>query len=444
MGELDRFKGTQNPYNILGFKENPFSIAPLFEEFRNKELSEKDEKLLVLPEKLKRELSILLRMKGRRVMSYGEFGVGKTTFINFLMYLFFHYHKKFSTKIIVTEENLKKAANELLFSLCSDIIDIIKDTSLKKPRDAVRKIIIDLRHKDFLFDALAKLIGEYEERRGKIKQKEYGIGGKVEPAGVGAEIKYSAGAETITSIKSYVDTIPMKKIEDYLNNFADIVNKLGYNEVVIGIDEADHLPNIGEFLKLIIRSRLIFFAPGYSFLVAGSPEIARYTEEMGRVFDKLLFFGFSTKKFIQQVFQKRITALNPSLQLSDIFEESVIDEIYSYSQGALKYALRLAENAIDECVASKERKVRKSHVVETIKKDEIKEMLDENEKKILTALTKLGKSSSSNKELQRLSNLSRPSLHRILKGMLKRGLVRRHKEGKTDFYSPTLAYKKPL
>lgn len=443
MGEFDKFKRTTNPYTIVGLAENPFNVSPLFERFRDKKLCIKDEKLFVLPEKLERELEILLSLKDRRVLPCGAYGVGKTTFLNFLMYLSFHYHKRFPTKIIITSENVEKASNELLFTLCIDIIDIIKQIAFTRPMNALRRLVVSLKHRDYLFDTLGRVIGSYEEEESRAKKRIGKIEAKFEPGGIGADYERLSENTLITSIKSFVESLPMKKIGEYLDSFALIVKELGYEEILITIDEADHLPNIDEFLSLVTRSRLIFFTSGYSFLVAGSPEIAHHTKVMGTVFDKTLFLEPCSREFLKEVFNKRINALNSSIRINNLFEKDTVDEIYSYSQGILKYAIRLAENSLDECITRREKKVTRRHIMDAIGKgqNEIKKMLSTTEMGVLSLLSEVGESSPSTKTLQNSSGMSRSSLYRILESLAEKGFVRRRKEGKKIYYAILPAYK---
>ena len=66
MNVFDRLRKNCNQYDILGLKENPFSISPLFRNFRDKNICEKEEPLFVLSPDQEEMFQILPVLKDKR------------------------------------------------------------------------------------------------------------------------------------------------------------------------------------------------------------------------------------------------------------------------------------------------------------------------------------------------------------------------------------------
>ena len=147
---LENLKTRENRYKSLGLKENPFKIVPLFRDFHNRELCEYHEKLLVIPTELEKTMQILPIMADRRALIYGCYGVGKTSLADLILYLSYHYHKRFCIRTIVTEDNVARSINEVLLTLCFEIMEEIQRKTLKKPIEFIKKYFIDQRHGDLL------------------------------------------------------------------------------------------------------------------------------------------------------------------------------------------------------------------------------------------------------------------------------------------------------
>lgn len=76
-------KKSKNPYECFNLKGNPFSIAPLFRNFKDANECELEENLFILPPKLEMDLEILLDTEDQRILIYGFYGIGKTSFADF-------------------------------------------------------------------------------------------------------------------------------------------------------------------------------------------------------------------------------------------------------------------------------------------------------------------------------------------------------------------------
>ena len=167
-----------NPHSVMQLKANPFSISPLFKDFKDQAECAREEKLLVLPPDLRREMKMLLLGKNQRALIHGLYGVGKTSIVDFVLYLAYNFHKRFCVRTVVTEDNVDKAINEVLLSLCFEILAEINSKDARHPLELFRKWVAEKKFSDGLWNNLLKLTGRYTEtvetqknsgKKGKIK-----------------------------------------------------------------------------------------------------------------------------------------------------------------------------------------------------------------------------------------------------------------------------------
>lgn len=429
-------------YQKFKLQNNPFDITPLFRDFRDKEACEKDEDIFILPPELVKEVHILKEMKNKRVLVYGLYGNGKTTFVDFILYLAYHFHHRFCTRMIITQDNVRKSINEILTSLCFDIIAEIGTRSLKKPLQAIVKWLAQRKFHDFLIENVLRLLGSYTESQEISESKQ-----TKKKAGISLGVlRLGADSDQITTIRkniqSYVETLSLRQVGEYLAEFFRMSQFLGYEEIVIFLDEADHLSKIDEFLAMLTRSREILFTKGYSFFVAGSPEIAKYSEALGTIFDKLIFIQSASWQEFLQTLQIRIQVQNPSISEQEIFEADGLNFIFEASKGVRKSFLRLAENAFDEALVSNANQVNllHCHLANSLLRNEITKSLKDSHIKILQFLARSGSQSPSNKEMQQFLQVKRSYLRNLLEELVKSGFVLKHQRGRTTYYHISSQY----
>ena len=174
----------------------------------------------------------------------GLYGTGKTSFVDFILYIAHNFRGRFCTRVIITEDNVEKAINEMLLSLCFEILSEIERKKLTEPIQSLRKWITGKRYSDFLLGSMNRLIGEYtEHNETSIVTKNKKIF-KMSPGNIGTEFGYDKEVTVRKAIQSYVEILPMPKIAEYLNDFLEIIQLIGFQDIVIFIDEADHLAKI--------------------------------------------------------------------------------------------------------------------------------------------------------------------------------------------------------
>lgn len=442
MKDYQFIKANHNIYSIMGFATNPFSITPLFRSFKSLRECEKDEKLFILPESVTRELNIFTRLENKRVLVYGHYGVGKTSLVDFIMYINYHYRHKFCVRLIITEDNVQQAMNEILLNICQEILSELANKRITQPISAIRKWIAEQHYSDLLLENILKLMGSYEETKeqSQVQRKKSNV--SLAPQGVGVAQSNEEEIHLRKTIQSYVQVLPMRKIIEYLELFYEIIQKLGFQEIVIFIDEADHLENIDRFLSLLTKAREILFSRGYTFFVCGSIEIAKFAESMGSIFDKLFVVQPADRILFQEILEARIKVANPQLSIFDIFEHKALDMLYEFSNGIQKYFIRMAENALDMAVSRGEKKIDEKHCTQVLEsnKDSVSISLSDTELAIMDHLSQKGASSSSDLKFQKDVNISRAQLRKILDDLFQRGYLHKEKKGRRNYYALTAQY----
>jgi Holliday junction resolvasome RuvABC ATP-dependent DNA helicase subunit len=234
----------------------------------------------------------------------------------------------------------------------------------------------------------------------------------------------------------------LEKVAEYLFDLRRIIKFLGFKDTIIFIDEADHLPEVDQFLKLLTRSREVLFTKDYTFFIAGSVEIVKYTEAMGTIFDKLIFLRPATLPELEEMFTQRIQAINSKLQLYDMFSREAVEKIFHRSKGVRKQALRLAENALEKASIANATKVDIYHLEEVIRTgyDEVTMELSGSQIKILKFLARVGAASPSDVGLQKKVGLGRTRIRGLLEELLVRGYVQKEKQGKQAIYKISSQY----
>ena len=144
----EELKSSQFRYSTLGLVDNPFKIAPLFRDFRNHNLCTQEEQLFVPPTSVNDHLQTICHLKERRCLIYGGYGVGKTTLIDLVLYLAYNFHNRFCVRVIVTEDNVARAINELLLSLCLEIIEELSNRSIVAPIISIQKWLLEKKFGD--------------------------------------------------------------------------------------------------------------------------------------------------------------------------------------------------------------------------------------------------------------------------------------------------------
>jgi Cdc6-like AAA superfamily ATPase len=443
MSEYAHLKKEFNQYASLSLPCNPFTIAPLFRSFKDVKKCEQEERLFVIPQGLSGDIQTLLRMQDRRALIYGLYGVGKTSLVDFILYLAYNFHKRFCLRVVITEDNVERAIHEMLLAVCFEILAEISTQSLLHPITAIRKWLVKNRRSDFIMENILKLMGNYTEshEQTKTSKRQGGIKGSL---GV-VEGNYSFAEELAVrkSIQSYVEILSMRKVADYLEDFVHIVQQLGFRDIVVYIDEADHLSHLDQFLSMLTRAREVLFSSGYTFFVAGSVEIAKYTESLGAIFDKLVFTPPADYVTICEILDMRVRDVAPHLHISDVFLQDVLEIISQKTHGVRKNFLRLAENALDVAANSGSRHVTAEHIGQVISagEDKVSATLKESHIRVLQYLGQHDLASASHQDFQRQAMVKRVQLRNILEELFQLGYVRKQTQGKSVYYQISSQYK---
>lgn len=429
---MDEIWNLKVDYSLYGLSANPFSINPLFSDYNDKEKCEKDKSLFVAFKEAKN--AVISLELGRRIMVWGDIGVGKTSLLNMLLFQARFRDNFFPIRVVIKEENVERPIYELFHTYCYTLIEELRKKSILHPVESAKKWLLEKRYSDQLYDLLFKMMGPFEEEKileEKVSTKE----GVTIPIELGAEQERAV----TKSLKSYVEALPSKMIESHLRELAGLVKELGFNGTVFALDEADHIPRVDKVISMLTTSREVFFSsPVIAFLVAGSPELMAQDKrgEIAGIFDVTIPVRPFDISSLKDVFLRRITNINSNLELEEVFNHSTITTIHKFSRGVVKMALKYAEGSLSEAATNREKPVMPKHVNACVERinHQILIKLNQRERKILASLQRMGPSSPSDKKLQTKTKLSRQRLVQILENLYKDGFVDRFQDGKKVLY----------
>jgi type II secretory pathway predicted ATPase ExeA len=436
--DFDELLKLEPKFEQFGFKKNPFSIYPLFTDPKNDQICSRDKGLFV--RRPQADDAIKAFGSGRRILIYGEVGSGKSSILNMLLYVARSRQRHMSVRVLISEQNVERAVQEILYTVCMEIIREVKQRKISRPIDSIKKWLVEKRKSDDFYDYMARLIGGFEEETTVKKTTTGSVGGTIGTGAVpgGSLSGRAESEETIeTKFKSRVENLPAKVVESYFQDMIQAVEKIGYEGIAFGVDEADHIADIKKVVAMLTVARGIFFASDKQiFIVAGSSELSKRTDVMRGVFDSMIFVEDVSLDVMKRILDKRIRLENGKLSLSSTFEEKAVDAIYSYSGGLPKDGLRLAANALTEAAIENEVPVKQAQVKRARSRSiaHLSEMLEPNELKVFEALGEIGESSPSSDKLQKATHLSRQQADRILRDLSSRHIIRRRKEGKLFKY----------
>jgi hypothetical protein len=290
---------------------------------------------------------------------------------------------------------------------------------------------------------MAKLIGSYVEEKSEIVKKKKKSSMEFSPFSMGGNFSLEKEIETRKNLQSYVNVLPMRSIGFYMEDMLSIVQQIGYKDIIVFIDEADHLGKIDTFLRMLTKAREVLFFTGFTFFVAGSPEIAKHVESIGVIFDKTLFLEPAKYAEFEDVLNRRIVAYNSKTSIHHVFQKDALQTIYKVTKGVRKQFIRLAENALDVAANYQVSQIRVSDVMEAIEmgQDQIQISLSTSQIDILKKLAKIGHSSPSDKKIQDAVNLKRESLRMALEELETMGYVKKEKKGRKSIFHISSTYK---
>jgi hypothetical protein len=445
MPTLPQLWDQKKDYSAFKLSKNPFSIVPLFQDYFNVDRCKEAEPLFVVTEEIKN--AMITFDLGRRILIWGEIGVGKTSLVNMLLYYSYARRKWLPIRITLAESNIERTVQEILYNFCFELIEELKRKKISKPLTAVKKWILDKRFADRLYDFMYRLAATaFEEEKTKATTKKIGGDVKVGTGLVSGGIESGGEVSTTQSFKTYVENLPAIVIKNHLEIISELVNALGYEGVVFAIDEADHIPDIKKVIKALTVSREIFFtSEKYTFVLCGSPEMIKgdSKKEIRGIFDSDVHVKQLDDSVIMDIFSKRVEAasIEANVPLTDVFDEKSLSAILMNANGKLKFAFKIAQNSLDEAAYNRRNRVNVKDVESALSRMQasIEVSLEPSEQAVLDALSKLGAMSASDSQLQTETGLSRPSLDRILKVIHQKGLVTSTKRGKKVIYGVLLS-----
>ncbi len=440
MSDLDDLIAKGKDYSKFGFKKNPFSIRPLFNNYMDLDKCKEEKELFIVTE----ESEILYKIfdLDRRILLWGDIGVGKTTLINMILYISLSEKKWFPIRIIISEKNIGRTVQEILYSLCFEIMNELEALSISKPLKSLKNWILKQRSSDSLYEIMLKMMSNSFEEETVKKHKEP-LDRKVKRT-LKERVGFSIDEEVIKSLKTYVENSPPSIIKENLKSLGELVEKMGYGGIIFAIDEADHIEDMKSVVSALTTARDIFLASNkYTFIFCGSPELISYDRKKERfgIFDTEVHVKQLKDTQIGEILLRRIKKERngDSVTLDSVFDNATLKTLYLNADGKIKIALKIAQNSLDEALYNKHDKIYEEDIKNTLgrMKATIETKLTETEMIVLQGLSEFGKPMSpSDVEFQIKTKSSRPTLQRTLSSLHRKGLVNITKEGKKTLYSP--------
>ncbi len=425
-------------YSKFGFSRNPFSIHPLFADLDDDDRCKRDQRLFF--KSSESEQVAMSIGPGKRILIYGDVGVGKTTLLNLTLYLAKMREKYLPVRVLVSEDNVSRAVQEIMYTVCMEIVAQIKTRKITQPITAVRRWLVERREADKLYDYLSRLVGTFEEEKTTARKTVSKIGGEIGTGAVpGGAIKGETESEEtiINSLRTHVESLPAKVIENYFRDLSDLAEKIGYGGIITGIDEADHIRELNKVVGMLTVSRGLFFISDKEiFVIAGSNELIKQPTVTEGLFDSTMPLKPLTIEEMKQMLEKRTKEQRALGSLDGVFDWGALSAIHEFSRGLPKLALKIAENSLTEVATLGYNRVERRHVLQVLERAgaQVSIMLEPSERRVLEALRKIGEASPSSKSLQKTTALSRQQLDRILRKLCDQNIIQRRRDGKAYYY----------
>ena len=318
----------QNIWNLYGLKDNPFTTDPLSMYGDGLPIKES---FFGREEDIKKLNRIIHSNKTSRILVYGEVGIGKTTFTNYVKYeavidnTYFTPLGELSIDYTWTPE-----------SFMLNTISIVW-TAIDRNKEIREKITPDLKKKlNIIF--------------GMDRGNSMGVSGSVLGIGGGYDSGQSYG-------------LPMHNSHNIKILFQDLLDELlriGYMGVLIHYNNLELIQdkNENQLKKIMNGIRDFMQVKGAHFIFVSDRTLYEQFEQLPRVEDifqvPILLHPFKFDE-IKQIINKRIKLLTINDQISPIIphDDDTLKILFDLYDGNLRGILRGLDCAINDCVHSR-------------------------------------------------------------------------------------------
>lgn len=396
----DLFK---NIWELYGVIDNPFSTQPLLVKGGTLPI----ECFVGRVENIKRLSKTLSSRGGSRSLIFGDVGVGKTSFVNFVRYKALENGFFTPFKEIAVQDEW--APEDFILNTLSAIyttLAIIKNPPISKD----------------VFKKLESLLG--------IESSDTSFG--VEAMGFGGNYsKQRKGAQKLTNIS----------IQDFFETIIkDLIEKTG-KEVIIHYNNLELLTET-KTRKLFNNLRDFFNISGVHFIFIGNLTTHSIIQSMPRVSsiisDTPIHIENLSIDEINNIIRKRFTILGiKDLKQIIPFTEDCLKTIYVLMEGNIRHILNSLSTAVSEATTEKAVVVDSADltlILKTVLEERYLVNIPNRARDVLLEIVK--HKEITNKSLSDTLNIQRSNISQYLKDLEKEGCIYlRRKNGKDKFWS---------
>jgi len=423
--KLQRIRGN---YKTLGLDHNPFSTEPLFVEITSDREFREDRPLFHNreDEALKALSPLNSPQSPRRILVYGDIGVGKSSFLNYILSasrkLFEIKGKKersyLPIRVIVEKEEPLRIVQDMVRSYSLELIKLIKEE--KGLSDRFMGFIGKGKEKE-----VAKTLLRATGKLSESKTKELGLKG----------IKFGESTDIL------FERLSISEALDFLKSLSYLTTELGYKGAVIGIDEADKLAD-KVAIALLRSGRVIFYVKNCFFYFVGSETLKQEIDknkDVSGLFDlpiiQLSSFDFKTSEKIVETRLKK-ASFPADKSLYDIFDKTIFTSIYNLSEGIVKELFKICEQLVEFAVSLNKSRI-DSQVYDLFLEEYYKIMISELKQTELDIIRKISDwTSPSDRKFQAKTGLKRSTLTKLMNRLLEKGILDKEKRRRKIYYKP--------
>ena len=403
---------TYNIWEMYGFKSNPFNPDPLL--VNGGELPI-EQSFFGRDKELEQLLKAIKSNKTSRNLIYGEIGIGKTTFANYVRY------KLMNDGYFTTLGEIAIQYNWTPDDFMFNTIDAIY-TSISRVKDLRKKFDSELIKKlDIIFGM----------QRGET------TGGGVSIIGSGLNAQkgnlYGAPRLNANSLKLLM--------QDILDDF----NKAGFKGIIIHYNNLELMQdkNEGNLQKILNGVRDFLQVRGAHFLFVGEKKVFELFQQIKRFEDifqvPILLTPFEISD-IKQIIEKRMRILSvDGLKPISPFDFESLEILFDLYSGNLRGILRSLDCAITQVVKSRPVRIDSDILKQSLYSFAVSrfmENLAENDLKVLTAI--LDKKEVTNKVLSEHLKILPQNISASLTKLRQAGAIRLSRsEGRSRYYVPS-------
>lgn len=397
-------------WELLGFKQYPFSVQPI--------KSETTDLFTGYDSEIKLFKNIL-KDKNIRLVIEGARGVGTTSFANYL---------KFSAQ-----------ANKLYLAP-RDEVSVEKDWNLETLLTAVISTIVrelEISHAQKIKNNKVFLEAKALSNRLSEAYNAFGI----TAFSIGGNYGRSA---TVTQ----PTFVPATTLKFHLKDLGKLAVKLGYkNGLMIQLNNLDvNVIHSETHLSYLFNAATDYFQiENISWFLVGDiglrSFIARRVDRLDDIIRYDVLIKSLNKKLYHQLIQKRLSYYSLKKKIQFPLSEEIFDYLYELSEGRLRYIFGL--------IYAMTNKLHLGKIVQTISFDlatstihalaaaRLQKMaLTKNELELIKKLAELKESNVA--ELAKLTNKNRTLVSRLLNKLLHSKIVSVRQSGKKRYYKPSL------